>query len=80
MYEHPSLAHSKSTLTRTQAVMIKDIGSMHGTFLNNAELKQHERTHVNDNDIVVFGTKVTRGTETIPACAFRITYAYSPYK
>lgn len=53
---------------------------MHGTFLNNAELKQHERTPVNDNDIVVFGTKVTRGTETIPACAFRITYAYSPYK
>jgi hypothetical protein len=53
---------------------------MHGTFLNNAELKQHERTPVKDNDIVVFGTKVTRGTETIPACAFRMTYAYSPYK
>jgi hypothetical protein len=57
-----------------------DIGSMHGTFLNSDGLHQHVATTVKDNDVLVFGARVTRGTETIPACAFRISCEYSPYK
>lgn len=67
-------------LTSSQTVEIMDVGSMHGTFLNSDGLTQYEPAVINDNDIVVFGTRVTRGSESIPACAFRITLKHSPYK
>jgi pSer/pThr/pTyr-binding forkhead associated (FHA) protein len=67
-------------LTKPQMVMIRDIGSTHGTYLNNTALEQKKQRSVSDNDIVVFGTEVRRGSEVFPACAFRINYEFVPYK
>lgn len=71
---------SISGLTRLQSVAVVDIGSMHGTFLNNDMLKQHEPTILNDCDVLVFGAQVTRGTETISACAFKVNLEFVPYR
>lgn len=61
-------------------ITIQDIGSMHGTFLNNIELQRKDSRILNDDDIVVFGVEVRRGVESFPACAFRINYEFLPWK
>jgi pSer/pThr/pTyr-binding forkhead associated (FHA) protein len=76
----PSDMQIYANLVDPQSVTLVDVGSMHGTLVNNQPLKVNERTTLRDNDIVVFGTQVTRGSETIPPCAFRVNYEYSPYK
>jgi hypothetical protein len=61
-------------------ITIQDIGSMHGTYLNNIELQRKDPRILNDGDIVVFGAEVRRGVESFPACAFRINYEFLPWK
>ncbi|CAL3967532.1 unnamed protein product [Diplocarpon coronariae] len=63
-----------------QDVTIKDIGSMHGTFLNGIELTKNIPMVVGRGDILVFGTEVRRGAETFPACRFRVDYKIIPNK
>jgi len=53
---------------------------MHGTYVDKTHLEAYESKHLSDGDTVVFGAEVKRGEEVFPACAFRITYEYSPYK
>lgn len=64
----------------SQAVTIQDIGSMHGTFLNGAELPRNTPMAIDDGDIIVFGAEVRRGPETFPACKFEINYEFVQYK
>lgn len=54
--------------------MIQDTGALHGTRLNNALLRRDEATKLVDGDVLVFGAEVRRGSETFPACSFRINY------
>jgi hypothetical protein len=60
-----------------QTITIEDIGSMHGTFLNSASIVQKKPMVLQDNDVLVFGSRVTRGAKTIQACAFRVNYEIS---
>lgn len=63
-----------------KTITIQDIGSMHGTYLNTAELARKSPTVLRDGDTLVFGAEVRRGPETFPACAFRVNYKVLPYK
>ena len=67
-------------LTLFQSITIQDIGSMHGTYLNGTLLRENAPVMVGDDDLVVFGAEVKRGTEVFPACAFRVNYEFLPYK
>lgn len=60
--------------------MIEDIGSMHGTYLNNIALPPKTATAIGDADEVKFGAEVRRGPENFPACRFRFNYEFVPYK
>ncbi|KAL3420672.1 Factor arrest protein 10 [Phlyctema vagabunda] len=60
-----------------KAVTLMDIGSMHGTFLNNRQLESHRAETFKNGDTVIFGAEVTRGVEVFPACAFTIEYELS---
>lgn len=53
---------------------------MHGTFLNGSRINTHTLTELNDGDELIFGAEVRRGTEVFPACAFRVSYEFGPYK
>jgi pSer/pThr/pTyr-binding forkhead associated (FHA) protein len=69
-----------SQANKNQTITIQDIGSMHGTYLNTAELARKQPTVLRDGDNLVFGAEVRRGPETFPACAFRVNYKFFPYK
>jgi len=60
--------------------MIEDIGSMHGTYLNDVQLSSKNSTAIGNEDEVKFGAEVRRGPETFPACRFRVNYDFVPYK
>ncbi|KAF4632318.1 hypothetical protein G7Y89_g5809 [Cudoniella acicularis] len=64
----------------TNAVTIHDIGSMHGTCLNGRKLAADEPAVVVNGDELVFGAEVRRGPEVFPACAFRVSLDFVPYK
>jgi len=63
---------------KKQAITIQDIGSMHGTYLNNVELPRKSPAPLGNNDVVVFGAEVKRGPETFPACRFRVNVNFEP--
>jgi pSer/pThr/pTyr-binding forkhead associated (FHA) protein len=75
-----SHASAISQANKNQIITIQDIGSMHGTYLNTAELARKSPTVLRDGDTLVFGAEVRRGPETFPACAFRVNYEFLPYK
>lgn len=52
---------------------------MHGTYHNHPRLTQGEPSILSNGDILVFGAEVKRGTDIFPACAFRVTFEYTPY-
>lgn len=59
---------------------IEDIGSMHGTFLNESEVPKGIAMAISNGDELIFGAEVKRGIEIFPACAFRVNYNALPYK
>ncbi|RDW60826.1 hypothetical protein BP6252_12209 [Coleophoma cylindrospora] len=61
-------------------VTIKDIGSMHGTFLNSRQLPRDEELSIKSGDNIVFGVEVSRGIESFPACGFNLEYEFLPWK
>lgn len=60
-----------------QTIAILDIGSMHGTWVNDMELARNVPSTLNNGDIVVFGAEVRRGPETFPACSFRVNFEFT---
>ncbi len=62
---------SSQLLNFTKAVFIEDVGSMHGTYVDDLKVIAHERHPVYDDDIVKFGSEVTRGPGTCPFCQQR---------
>jgi len=61
-------------------VTVHDIGSMHGTYINNKQLSVRDPTRISDGDEITFGAEVKRGPETFPACAFQVKIDFVPYK
>ncbi|CZS98405.1 hypothetical protein WAI453_005832 [Rhynchosporium graminicola] len=75
-FDSPVMSRNHATIelnSENMTVTIKDIGSMHGTYLNDIELPKHTPTVINDNDVLVFGAEVRRGAEVFPACSFKTT-------
>lgn len=63
-----------------ETLLLRDVGSMHGTSINNAPLVSFEPTVLHNGDVVVFGTEVKRGSETFPPCKFIVNYEISSQK
>ncbi|KAH6722284.1 hypothetical protein BKA61DRAFT_568823 [Leptodontidium sp. MPI-SDFR-AT-0119] len=82
-FDSPVMSRNHATIefnSEDMTVTIQDIGSMHGTYLNDFELPKDTPTVINDGDVVVFGAEVRRGPEVFPACSFRVNYKPVPYK
>ncbi|KAF7858429.1 hypothetical protein EAF04_009030 [Stromatinia cepivora] len=60
-------------------IQIRDVGSMHGTFVNGEKLGDEAKT-LNINDRIVFGIAVRRGMDMFPACHFNVNYQVLPWK
>jgi FHA domain len=70
------LLHS---LMLSQAILIKDIRSMHGTMLNDQKVPIDTLQQVTTGDVVSFGAEVRRGPDTFPPCCFDIAYEFVPW-
>jgi len=82
-FDSPVMSRNHATIdfnSEDMTVAIKDIGSMHGTYLNDIELPKNTPTIITGNDVLVFGAEVRRGSEVFPACSFQVTYRSTPYK
>ncbi|KAL2073246.1 hypothetical protein VTL71DRAFT_10570 [Oculimacula yallundae] len=82
-FDSPVMSRNHATIeynSEDMAVTIKDIGSMHGTYLNGIALASDTPAVLTSNDVVVFGAEVRRGTEVFPACSFQVTYKSTPHK
>lgn len=55
---------SLQLLTFAQCVYIEDVGSMHGTYVEDQRVVARERHRLYDEDLVKFGNVVTRGPGT----------------
>lgn len=55
--EHAVLKAQPDTKTLT----IQDVGSMHGTYVDDVKLSKYQPKTVHDGDAIVFGTEVSRG-------------------
>ncbi|KAI9643236.1 hypothetical protein NHQ30_007852 [Ciborinia camelliae] len=60
-------------------LQIRDVGSMHGTFLNGEKLTDGVKP-LNRNDKIIFGAGVRRGMDLFPACHFDVAYDILPWK
>ncbi|KAI9719030.1 MAG: hypothetical protein M1812_003659 [Candelaria pacifica] len=64
----------------SEFVHLKDVKSMHGTFVNDLQLSKGKYQAVKNGDTIRFGSKVTRADETFYAREFRIGYEWKdPY-
>lgn len=59
---------------------IKDVGSMHGTFLNGMRLPVNKNTEIINGSELTFGQLVQRGSESFPPCEFSINYNIVPWR
>ncbi|OJD24470.1 hypothetical protein ACJ73_04172 [Blastomyces percursus] len=57
-------------------VSVSDTESMHGTWLNGNKLINNEKTPLGNLDVLTFGTKVTRGSETFEPLEVRLTLSW----
>ncbi|OJD13187.1 hypothetical protein AJ78_06330 [Emergomyces pasteurianus Ep9510] len=56
---------------------VTDTASMHGTWLNGTKLVSNNRTLLMNRDILTFGTKVTRGSETFEPMKVRLVLSWT---
>lgn len=82
-FDSPVMSRSHAEIllhSDNKTLQLLDVGSMHGTVLNDQELQEQEPRSLNNGDVVKFGAEVRRGAETFPPCAIKIEYEFSPYK
>ncbi|KAI0997012.1 hypothetical protein K3495_g11172 [Podosphaera aphanis] len=82
-FDSPVMSRDHARLSldlESKTLSIQDIGSMHGTHVNDSQLISHIPIIVRDGDIIVFGAEVKRGPETYMACKFGVNYEISQYR
>ncbi|KAK5987511.1 hypothetical protein PT974_11642 [Cladobotryum mycophilum] len=57
--------------TQQQKIILKDVGSLHGTFCNNTRLGQNQGHALQTGDVIQFGIPIDRGHDTFPPCNLR---------
>ncbi|KAJ6440490.1 FHA domain-containing protein [Purpureocillium lavendulum] len=57
-------------------VLITDIGSLHGTFVNGCLLTPHTPKPLAQNDVLKFGIAVERRVQSFPPCTMRVSVKY----
>jgi pSer/pThr/pTyr-binding forkhead associated (FHA) protein len=65
-YDCPVMSRSHAELkldTDKKRILLRDIGSLHGTLLNKSRLRNEEPQVLKDGDIITFGMQVERGSE-----------------
>ncbi|KAG5964691.1 hypothetical protein E4U58_003104 [Claviceps cyperi] len=55
-----------------RSISIYDIGSLHGTHVNNCRIAPYESHRLTSGDVLKFGDAVQKGHDTFPACEMRI--------
>ncbi|KKZ64698.1 hypothetical protein EMCG_09409 [[Emmonsia] crescens] len=60
-----------------EQVSVTDTKSMHGTWLNGTKLVSNNKTPLTNRDILTFGTKVTRGSETFQPLKVRLILSWT---
>lgn len=82
-FDSPVMSRNHAEISldaESNVITIRDIGSMHGTYVNDTQLRRHEPRGLSNDDLVVFGAEVKRNLDTFPACAFRVNYEFLPFK
>lgn len=82
-FDSPVMSRDHARLSldlESETLSIQDIGSMHGTQVNDTRLAKHAPMTIQDGDVIIFGTEVKRGSETFSACKFGFNYEFSLYR
>ncbi|RDL38094.1 uncharacterized protein BP5553_05527 [Venustampulla echinocandica] len=80
-FDSPVMSREHAELClNTITVTVRDLGSMHGTFLNDTKVPTEQPAEVEDGDVIAFGAEVRRGPEIFPACSFQVNIDWSPYR
>jgi hypothetical protein len=61
-------------------LIIRDTKSMHGTFVNGLQLKDHETAELRNDTEITFGADVSRGDDLYPAKTFRCSVGWQEIK
>ncbi|KAG5928611.1 hypothetical protein E4U42_000325 [Claviceps africana] len=74
-FDSPVMSRNHARLTfspQNDNISIMDIGSLHGTYVNNSRVAKNQTRQLSSGDILRFGTSVQKVLETFPPCEMRI--------
>ncbi|KAL8868646.1 MAG: hypothetical protein Q9174_004853 [Haloplaca sp. 1 TL-2023] len=72
---HPTVPISPTKTYKDIGVILQDLDSTHGTWLGKRRLVGREsdkRARLHSGDVITFGSTVTSGPDTFPACPFEV--------
>jgi pSer/pThr/pTyr-binding forkhead associated (FHA) protein len=61
-------------------IFIKDIGSLHGTFLNGSQLGRTQAQQLHVGDIIKFGISIERANDKFPQCVMEVEFFFGKPK
>lgn len=56
-----------------QTVTVVDIGSLHGTYLNDQRVAKHHAKQLHAGDTLRFGVSIQKGAEVFTPCKMNVT-------
>ncbi len=59
---------------------IRDVGSLHGTYLNGSQLRGTQAKPLAHGDIVKFGISIDRANDKFPQCVMQVGLTFSTPK
>lgn len=74
-----SRQHAQFQIVGPNALYLVDLGSLHGTLVDNVRLKKDVPYACSSGAVVTFGSMVTHGLVTFPARSFRISCCWRPW-
>ena len=61
-------------------IFIKDIGSLHGTFVNGDQLVRTQAQQLHVGDVIKFGISIDRGNDKFPQCVMQVDLLFGDTK